>query len=339
MEDQAGDTESREVEEAMEGPSELSAPGAAEGSAGGIGAGGRGGGDDTLGDEDLAPSSSSLPPGAAASSSSTGGGRPGLCLAPESVRAYAESVGVSGLGEEAARELAEEVTFRVRCLVQDAQKFSFHCRREFVSATDVDHALRLEGQEPLYGMSAGTQHVPFRFASGGGRELHFSEEKEVDLNDLTSVAMPKIPLAPTLRAHWLAIDGFQPAIPENPPAQSKDQLCQESSNPLSKLHGGDAKDNKLAQVLQSKPTKLKNMETVNVKQLATHELSVEQQLYYKEITEACVGSDEGRRTEALQSLACDPGLHQMLPRLCTFIAEGVRVNVVQHNLAILIYLM
>lgn len=78
---------------------------------------------------------------------------------------------------------------------------------------------------------------------------------------------------------------------------------------------------------------------VNVKQLATHELSVEQQLYYKEITEACVGSDEGRRAEALQSLACDPGLHQMLPRLCTFIAEGVRVNVVQHNLAFLIYLM
>ena len=78
--------------------------------------------------------------------------------------------------------------------------------------------------------------------------------------------------------------------------------------------------------------RLKTTETVNVKQLAKHELSVEQQLYYKEITEACVGSDEPRRAEALQSLACDPGLHQMLPRLCTFIAEGVRVNVVQHNL-------
>lgn len=105
------------------------------------------------------------------------------------------------------------------------------------------------------------------------------------------------------------------------------------------------------------------METVHVKQLATHELSVEQQLYYKEITEACVGSDEQRRTvsclrfsvpkskrdegaqlswllqEALQSLANDPGLHAMLPRMCTFIAEGVKVNVVQHNLALLIYLM
>jgi transcription initiation factor TFIID subunit 6 len=38
-------------------------------------------------------------------------------------------------------------------------------------------------------------------------------------------------------------------------------------------------------------------------------------------------------------LASDPGLHEMLPRMCTFIAEGVKVNVVQHNLALLIYLM
>lgn len=89
----------------------------------------------------------------------------------------------------------------------------------------------------------------------------------------------------------------------------------------------------------SKFHKLRNVETVHVKQLATHELSVEQQLYYKEITEACVGSDEARRVEAFQSLSADPGLHEMLARMCTFISEGVRVNVVQNNLAILIYLM
>lgn len=29
----------------------------------------------------------------------------------------------------------------------------------------------------------------------------------------------------------------------------------------------------------------------------------------------------------------------MVPRLCTFISEGIRVNVVQKNLALLIYLM
>lgn len=48
-----------------------------------------------------------------------------------------------------------------------------------------------------------------------------------------------------------------------------------------------------------KAARLKASESVHVKQLATHELSVEQQLYYKEITEACVGSDEGRRAVRL----------------------------------------
>jgi len=43
--------------------------------------------------------------------------------------------------------------------------------------------------------------------------------------------------------------------------------------------------------------------------------------------------------EALNSLATDPGLHQMLPRFIMFVAEGVKINVVQSNLALLIYLM
>uniref|UniRef100_A0A8C3J6V8 TATA-box binding protein associated factor 6 n=1 Tax=Calidris pygmaea TaxID=425635 RepID=A0A8C3J6V8_9CHAR len=78
---------------------------------------------------------------------------------------------------------------------------------------------------------------------------------------------------------------------------------------------------------------------LRLKPRSVHELSVEQQLYYKEITEACVGSCEAKRAEALQSIATDPGLYQMLPRFSTFISEGVRVNVVQNNLALLIYLM
>jgi hypothetical protein len=43
--------------------------------------------------------------------------------------------------------------------------------------------------------------------------------------------------------------------------------------------------------------------------------------------------------EAIASLAVETGLHQILPRLVLFISEGVKVNLLQNNLAILIYLM
>merc|ERR550534_1349615 len=253
-----------------------------------------------------------------------------LNLSIESMKTVAESVGVAGLPDSAAKELADEINFRVKTIIQDGIKFMHHRKR--LTTSDIDHALKIKNIEPLYGFS-NPDHIPFRFASGGGRELHFLDDKELDISEIINAPLPKLPLDITLRTHWLSIDGIQPAVPENPPLLSKDQQRIESSDPASKL-GKLGDKNKKPQ-----PLKKQRTETVNVKQLTAHELSVEQQLYYKEITEACVGSDEGRRAEAFQSLASDPGLHQMLPRLCTFIAEGVRVNVVQNNLAPLIYLM
>ena len=106
----------------------------------------------------------------------------------ESIKIMAETISIGNLPEEAAREIAEEVTYRVRQLTQDAAKLMHHGKRAKLTCDDIDQALRMTGQEPLYGFQAG-EHIPFRFTSGGGRDLHFMEDKELGMTNCVNISI------------------------------------------------------------------------------------------------------------------------------------------------------
>ncbi|CAM9642588.1 unnamed protein product [Lampetra planeri] len=258
---------------------------------------------------------------------------PATALPADSVRFMGESVGAFPLVDDACETLAENVVLRLRQLLQEAAKFTRASKRRRMTTGDLDLSLKTMNVEPLYGFES-KEFTPFRFASGGGREVYFAPEQELCLSELISTPLPRVPLQVSIRAHWLCIDGVQPAIPENPPPVPREQQKLEAV-------GVDARGpvGLSGSVDPRRAGRASQSAYVRVHRRHPHELSMELQRFYCEVTEATMGSSEPKRIEALQSIAMEPGFYQLMPQLSTFISEGVRINIVHNNLALLIYLM
>ena len=115
--------------------------------------------------------------------------------------------------------------------------------------------------------------------------------------------------------HWLAIEGVQPAIVQNPtPADFKNVSDYQTSNAQSSSLSSSLAANSEA-------------DGVETKQQVKHVLSKELQLYFEKIANALTNEEtENVRETAIASLRNDPGLHQLVPYLVAFIAEKVCVQ-------------
>ncbi|KAI0293657.1 transcription initiation factor TFIID complex subunit [Multifurca ochricompacta] len=233
----------------------------------------------------------------------------------DSVKDVAESLGITNLPEAVASALASDVEYRVHQVIEEASRFMRHARRNTLTTSDIDRALRVLNIEPLYGHSAYTTAVfrralPYpQLASAG--PVYFVEDEEIDFERV--LREEKLVLPPSVRwtAHWLAVEGVQPLIPENPPAVPRD-------DPSLTAPGTSASDKRASQ------------QAALVKQVLSREL----QLYYARLTTSILPSGSGtvdptKRTAALASLRHDAGLQPLLPYLVRWVGEGT-VNVL-HN--------
>ncbi|KAM3396321.1 Transcription initiation factor TFIID subunit 6b [Capsicum chinense] len=220
----------------------------------------------------------------------------------EAIEVISQSIGISNLSPDVLPALAADVEYRIREIMQEAIKCMRHSKRTTLSTDDVDSALTLRNVEPIYGFASGD---PLRFRRAlGHKDLFYIEEKDVEFKDVIEAPLPKAPLDTALFAHWLAIEGVQPAIPENPPL--------EALVPLPDYRKAEYKEDGVP---------------VDLKVPVKHVLSRELQLYYDKITELTVNkSNSPLYKEALASLATDPGLHPLVPYFTYFVADEVARN-------------
>ncbi|KAF6981614.1 hypothetical protein CFC21_000077 [Triticum aestivum] len=215
----------------------------------------------------------------------------------ETIEVIAQSIGIPSLPADVSAALAPDVEYRLREIMQEAIKCMRHAKRTVLTADDVDSALSLRNVEPVYGFASGD---PLRFKRAvGHKDLFYIDDREVDFKEIIEAPLPKAPLDTAVVVHWLAIEGVQPAIPENPPIDA----------PTENKRTEHAKDDGLP---------------VDIKLPVKHILSRELQMYFDKIAELTMSrSSTPVFREALVSLSKDSGLHPLVPYFSYFIADEV----------------
>jgi transcription initiation factor TFIID subunit 6 len=226
-----------------------------------------------------------------------------MVVSVPNVQAGARSTLVS-LVEEHISSLVREAV----CVQRHSKRARIHMQgdndqsgliRRRLHADDVNMALQWRGSEKIY--ATGTV----------GKES--SENKKVNLEDYLKSEMDlRPPHEVGLTIHWLAVDGIQPDIPQNPGGQTKElkQTIQPSAEPEGGVTSGAGGGG------------------VHVTQLLPRLLSEELRLYFTRVTTAmerggATPTTRQQQDAALAGIARDPGLQEMVPFLILYVSKSL----------------
>jgi len=241
-----------------------------------------------------------------------------------SIRNIAETVGIAKLSDDISKALAPDVEYRIRDLLQEAINFMKHSKRTTLTTEDFNNALRIRNLETLYGFSLPIENCSSNtetfcktpIVSPSGETLYYLEDREIDLNQVINAPLPRSPYEVSLGIHWLAIEGVQPAISQNP---------------------------SLPTVQSGKSTKRKHplATTAKIKPIVKHVLPKELQIYFENVTSmllsACRGDDQSLVEKVIDRLSHDSGIQPLVPYFSQFIADEVTSNL--RDLPLLLSLM
>jgi transcription initiation factor TFIID subunit 6 len=145
-------------------------------------------------------------------------------ISPDTIRVIAENCGISiaKVSDEVAQVVIQEVEFKMRLIIQESAKYMKHSKHEVLSVENVNFALRSLDFSEVFGHT-GRKNVDLRFVGlpGFPSDMFKVEDKILNITDITTEALPLCPRDCSLDFHWLAIDGTQPSVPQNPVFENK----------------------------------------------------------------------------------------------------------------------
>lgn len=182
--------------------------------------------------------------------------------------------------------------------------------RKRLHADDINLALQWRGSEKLY--ATGVVVPP-----GPGED---PTTKPIDLNAyLRSENQMPLPSELGLSSHWLAVDGVQPNIAQNPAVASS------STGTFPLVHRVPEEQDLMTE---------NGQRPVSIRQLLPRLVSEELQLYFSRVTiaverGASTFNTRQQQDAALASIARDVGLQELVPFFCRYISSQIYQHV--HN--------
>ncbi|CBN74035.1 transcription initiation factor TFIID subunit 6 [Ectocarpus siliculosus] len=205
---------------------------------------------------------------------------------------------VGEVSEDVLSFLSASAEYHLLDVINDASNFRARGKRSRLTVDDVTASLELRGAEGSL------------VCSGGGSKSKDSDDSatadgKVDLRKVANATLPVCPIEPGFHMHWLAVDGQQPLLPQNPLPSSGRGKGKSGKRGRGKQGGGGAGG------------------SGGGSSAVRARLSEELTTYLRRCCDAILSRDEPKRSRALASLREDPGLQQLLPHLCTFIQTKV----------------
>ncbi|CAD6187163.1 unnamed protein product [Caenorhabditis auriculariae] len=258
------------------------------------------------------------------------------------ISTLAEARGYHNLKPEVAAAVQEMTRKFMLNIANFANNWAQHCHRKKVIQEDVQAALR-EFKHILPPLFFTKRFTNFQPAKGYGPGVYTHVNREIDVSELCHQPTQKIPIQLRIKSYFLVINGkivpspynIAPA-PEVEAPVEEEKPEEESEEPAERqrphIYTMSAKE------LFSDCVKVGQTEqTVEVRPTIPESLSVEQQVFLKDIITTCMGQNDNKRQEALHALETDAGLQALLPPLSRVVFNAIMANIVQRCLSLTIY--